>query len=201
MEENLMKDQIILLKFPPLTLKKSQATWCSTSVLSARTTETSFALYFGIVWICSEGLLVHSEGYGWGVNCRLEPFRKFIRFGSVTRPLNQHWIWIETQKWILTMSQGLPTDNGHRFCEEALSTTECSVSVKQWCVRITRTFFIKKYFLSSPWFPLHIKANLRWTKEKCFKSLNRLLARRHMFYYLEQGTSSLPFLYFAKLLW
>ena len=48
------------------------------------------------------------------------------------------------------MSQGLPTDNGHRFCEEALSTTECSVSVKQWCVRITRTFYIQQIFLIVP---------------------------------------------------
>ena len=29
----------------------------------------------------------HSEGRGVGVNGRLEPFRKIIRFGSVTRPL------------------------------------------------------------------------------------------------------------------
>ena len=31
---------------------------------------------------------VHSEGWGVGVNCRLERFRKVIQFGSVTRPLN-----------------------------------------------------------------------------------------------------------------
>ena len=30
----------------------------------------------------------HSEGWGMLVNCRLEPFRKFIWFGSVTRPLD-----------------------------------------------------------------------------------------------------------------
>ena len=30
----------------------------------------------------------HSEGWGLGVNCHLEPFQKFIRFGSVTRPLD-----------------------------------------------------------------------------------------------------------------
>ena len=29
-----------------------------------------------------------SEGWGVGVNCRLEPLQKFIRFGSVTRPLD-----------------------------------------------------------------------------------------------------------------
>ena len=28
----------------------------------------------------------HSEGWGVGVNCCLEPFRKFIRFGCVTHP-------------------------------------------------------------------------------------------------------------------
>ena len=80
----------------------------------------------------------------------MELFRKFIRFGSVTRPWKQHWMWIETQKWILTMFQRLPMDNGHRFCEETLSTAECSVSVVQWCVRITRTFYIQKIFLIVP---------------------------------------------------
>ena len=29
----------------------------------------------------------HSEGQGVGVNCRLESFRKFICFGTMTRPL------------------------------------------------------------------------------------------------------------------
>ena len=29
----------------------------------------------------------HSEERGVGVNGRLEPFRKFIRFGTLTRPL------------------------------------------------------------------------------------------------------------------
>ena len=29
----------------------------------------------------------HSEGWRVGVNCHLEPFQKFIRCGSVTRPL------------------------------------------------------------------------------------------------------------------
>ena len=30
----------------------------------------------------------HSEGWAVGVNCRLEPFQKFIRFGNVTHPLD-----------------------------------------------------------------------------------------------------------------
>ena len=30
----------------------------------------------------------HSEGWRVGVSCRLEPFRKFIRFGTLTRPLD-----------------------------------------------------------------------------------------------------------------
>ena len=30
----------------------------------------------------------HSEGQGVGVNCRLEPFQKFIHFGTLTRPLD-----------------------------------------------------------------------------------------------------------------
>ena len=29
----------------------------------------------------------HSEGQGMGVNGHLEPFRKFISFGTLTRPL------------------------------------------------------------------------------------------------------------------
>ena len=33
----------------------------------------------------------HSEGWGVGVNCRLEPFWKFIRFGNVTRPLEKFY--------------------------------------------------------------------------------------------------------------
>ena len=32
----------------------------------------------------------HSEGLGVGINYSLEPFRKFIRFGSVTRPLDYY---------------------------------------------------------------------------------------------------------------
>ena len=30
----------------------------------------------------------HSEGWGLGVNCRLEPILEFIRFGTLTRPLD-----------------------------------------------------------------------------------------------------------------
>ena len=30
----------------------------------------------------------HTEGQGVGVNGRLEPFQKFIRFGTLTRPLD-----------------------------------------------------------------------------------------------------------------
>ena len=30
----------------------------------------------------------HSEGRGVGVNVRLDPFRKFIRFGTQNRPLD-----------------------------------------------------------------------------------------------------------------
>ena len=33
-------------------------------------------------------LMDHSEGLGMGVNWRLEPFRKFILFGTLTRPLD-----------------------------------------------------------------------------------------------------------------
>ena len=43
----------------------------------------------------------HSERWGVGVNGRLEPFQKFIRFGAMTRPLEkfykeaiQQFIWI-----------------------------------------------------------------------------------------------------------
>ena len=33
----------------------------------------------------------HSEGRGLGVNGRLEPFKKFIRFGTLTTPLEKFY--------------------------------------------------------------------------------------------------------------
>ena len=35
----------------------------------------------------------HSEGWGVGVNCCLEPFRKFISFGTLARPKDWYDYW------------------------------------------------------------------------------------------------------------